>query len=142
MTMSLIMTLVGLLAGIIKDLWMTKIESNQRREEMLLKRAGLLIKDRERAGRIKDKGVHFTRRLIAISFVFSIVIAPVVFGFVYPHLAINVPIESTVNGFWPFFDSTKVIKYVALTGVSIPLQLIDAFLLIIGFYFGSAGSKK
>jgi hypothetical protein len=137
-----ITTIIGLVGGILKDLIMTSMKHSQNRHDALMEKAGLVVSDRRRAGSIKDTGVAFTRRLIALAFVGCLVVAPVVFSFIYPDSTINVPKTVLKGGFWIFSSPKETLEYVQLSGITYVLYLIDMLGLIIGYYFGSGGTRR
>lgn len=114
-------------------------------EEMLkLQALTKMEQSRKRASTITDKGVSFTRRLLAIIFAAALT-APIFYGLFYPESTISVPQTFIDRGFWdwilPWKNGTEVTKYVEVKSPILAMPVYDICAMIIGFYFGSGGSR-
>jgi len=140
---TILTTLIGIGAGILKHWISNAMENSLRKHEMWMESKGMDIKDRRRAAKLQ--GVSFTRRFIAISFVCSLVIAPTIYAFTYPNASITIPVPSKDYGLLamllPWTEPIQNIRYTQVPVMAFVISLYDMFALIIGFYFGSGGSK-
>ena len=136
-------TIIGLAVGSVKSLMEQSIKNNQARWDAIQKANSAEISAQQEARKMNDPGVQFTRRLLAILMVCGVVIAPVVYAFIYPYNTVNVPVLRKAGGFiaWIFGDQ-EAVKYIAMNGMTYVTQFNHAVLLIIGFYFGSGGTRK
>lgn len=136
-------TLIGIVAGLLKSWVSNAMENSIRKHEMDMQRQGVILSDRRRAAKLQ--GVSFTRRFIAISFVCSLVVAPTIYAFTYPDASITIPVSSKDYGLLsmllPWAEPIENIKYIQVPVMAFVISLYDMFALIVGFYFGSGGSK-
>lgn len=141
-TTSILTTGIGMVVGIVKDLLLSSMKHKQAREELLLRKAGLVLEDRQQARDLKGPGISFTRRIVTFALTFLICI-PGIMVLIDPNFVINIPITETKDGFsFLFFSSgpTETTKYITLTGYTYLISLLDFYGLIIGYYFGSGGT--
>jgi len=140
---TIVTTLIGIVAGLLKSWVGAAMENNIRKHEMLMEAKGFEFKERVRAGNLK--GVSFTRRFIAISFTFSLVLAPTLYAFLIPDAMITIPVITKEYSFWsmllPWGSPVENIQYKQVPAMAFIVSLYDMYALIIGFYFGSGGSK-
>lgn len=109
----------------------------------LLEKAKILNKDRNRASKLTDKGVAFTRRLLAIIFALALV-APIFYSVLQPNATIYIPQESFDKSWWDLLwgkQGTSVTEYVEVKAPVLAMPVYELCSLIIGFYFGSGGNK-
>ena len=140
---TIVTTLIGIVAGLLKSWVGAAMENNIRKHEMLMEAKGFEFKERVRAGNLK--GVSFTRRFIAISFTFSLVLAPTLYAFLIPDAMLTIPVIIKEYSFWsmllPWGSPVENIQYKQVPAMAFIVSLYDMYALIIGFYFGSGGSK-
>jgi hypothetical protein len=146
MPTTVLTTIIGLIAGIIKD-WITlSLQSKAALNEALYRKAGMEIQDRQDARAKGTKEFQFTRRIIALSFTGALVIAPVIWAFINPTATVSVPRIGYDGSFWdvilPWREAKEVVQYVEVKVMVYVLTLLDMFGLIIGFYFGSGGTRS
>ncbi len=87
-----------------------------------------------------NEGFAFTRRIIALTSVFSIILIPIVAGALYPGMPITYGHEQPGFGFL-LFNTPETLKFTTSYGITIlPLHthIISA---IIGMYFGHSTVK-
>ena len=132
----------GLLTGVIKDIITQKMKLNAQQHQAMMAKLGVVVKDRRHARR--QKGFQFARRTIVLSFMF-ILIAPVILLFINPDMVFNVPIPSNGEGFSFLFGLFSVggdsIRYIQVTGYVYIYTVLELMAPIVGFYFGSSGTK-
>lgn len=86
----------------------------------------------------KASGLQLTRRIIAVSAVFFVIIWPKLVAVFFPEIPISVGYSQISNGFWFFSSAYEKLHWIQLQGLVI--TPLDTHLLsaIIGLYFGSA----
>jgi hypothetical protein len=141
---SVLSLIIGGVAGMIKFLAAKHMEFRHQQQMALMAKAGLEYKDRGRANKINDKGIAFTRRILALIFAAALT-APVFYGLMHPDATISVPQTVIDRGFWDFIlpwrDGKEITKYVEVRALVIATPIYDICAMIIGFYFGSGGSR-
>lgn len=141
---SIFSLIVGGAAGLLKYIISTHLEFKHQQQMALMQKAGLQIEDRKRASKLRDKGISFTRRVLALMFA-SALTAPIFLSILYPDMTISVPQQlverSFLDALLPWGESSKNIKYVEVKAPIIAMPIYDMCAMIIGFYFGSGGSN-
>lgn len=108
---------------------------------MLIARAGVQIKSFKDAREYENTGFAWTRRIIALTAVFAIVLLPKLIAVFYPEIAISIGYTQWKPG-WFFLPEKEVMKWIELEGLVItPLDtnLVGA---IVGMYFGGSLVKR
>ena len=143
---SLITTVIGTGVGVLKDLIATAQKNKAAEREALLKAAGMVQKDKERATtQLKGKGVQFTRRIIVCTFMF-ILAAPVIMWMIDPDIIFYIPVvreEGAISFLFGLFSSgpKESIEYIGVHGFVYLTAILDMVGFIVGFYFGNGGTK-
>lgn len=94
-------------------------------------------KAREHTG----EGFSFTRRVIALTAIFSIVAIPLLAGAIFPGMPINYGWQETMGGFMFFTEPKDIMQFTTAYGITIlpfHTHLVSA---IAGLYFGSSVVK-
>ena len=148
---SILTSLLPLLTGFIGGIFKFHLENKSKQQEILLGKLGAEQKGYKRAAGIKDKGVSWTRRTIALIFtigLFSIIGLILLMGGLDPDVVVNVPKEGVRHTLFSFIGlttPTKITDYIQLQGVTVVMPLIEpvigAVQVIVGFYFGSARTR-
>ena len=137
-----IITMLGsTLLGGLMSLWSQSIKAKQAQQAMLMERAKFQQKAVKDAREYENVGFQWTRRIIALTAIFSIVVLPKVVAIFYPDISVTVGYTEFRPGFM-FFSEKEVLKWRALQGLVItPLDtnLVGA---IVGMYFGGSLVKK
>tara|TARA_Y100000356_G_C11174634_1_gene243311 strand:+ start:93 stop:524 length:432 start_codon:yes stop_codon:yes gene_type:complete len=137
-----IITMLGsTLLGGLMSLWSQSIKAKQAQQAMLMERAKFQQKAVQSAREYENVGFQWTRRIIALTAIFSIVVLPKVVAIFYPDISVTVGYTEFRPGFM-FFSEKEVLKWRALQGLVItPLDtnLVGA---IVGMYFGGSLVKK
>ena len=142
----ILIKLIPLFSGFIVGMIKANNESKARLQELLFRRLGQEEKSRRRAGKLKDKKVAWTRRVLALMFAgtfLGLISVIVIAGVFNPELVINVPTKGVTHSIFSFIGlgSPKVAQeYIQLQGAVLVLPLLETLILItesiIGFYFG------
>ena len=121
------------------------MRNRQEQNMMLMQRAEAAAKSTKQAREWGKNDKHFawTRRIIALSAVFSIIVLPKVVAVWYPDVDVYVGYTEATGGFWNWlFGPEETVKWVMAKGFVItPLDthIVSA---IVGLYFGAGFTKK
>ena len=142
--LELITMLFSTVLGGIMSIWGQSIKAKQAQNEMLMQRADFqrsAVADARDAGKT-DKHFAWTRRLIALSAVFSIIVLPKLVAVWYPDVSVYVGYTEVQGGFmnWLFGPEEAVQWKMARGFVITPLDthIVSA---IVGLYFGAGFTK-
>jgi hypothetical protein len=137
-----IITMLGsTILGGLMSLWSQSIKAKQAQQKMLMERAKFQAETVKDAREYENAGFQWTRRIIALTAIFSIVVLPKVVAIFYPEISVTVGYTEFRPGFF-FIPEKEVMAWKALTGLVItPLDtnLVGA---IVGMYFGGSLVKK
>ena len=129
------------LLGGIMSLWSQSIKAKQAQQKMLMERAKFQAETVKEAREYENTGFQWTRRIIALTAIFAIVVFPKVVAVFFPDISVTVGYTEFRPGFL-FFSEKEVLKWRALEGLVItPLDtnLVGA---IVGMYFGGSLVKR
>ena len=133
-----IITMLGsTLLGGLMSLWSQSIKAKQAQQAMLMERAKFQAETVKDAREYENVGFQWTRRIIALTAIFSIVVFPVFF----PEISVTVGYTEFRPGFF-FLPEKEVMEWKMMKGLVItPLDtnLVGA---IVGMYFGGSLVKK
>jgi hypothetical protein len=142
--LELITMLGSTILGGVMSIWGQSIKAKQAQQEMLMQRADFnrgAVADARDAG-IKDKHFAWTRRLIALSAVFSIIVLPKIVAVWYPEVTVFVGYTEATGGMFNWlFGPEEAVKWKMAQGFVItPLDthIVSA---IVGLYFGAGFTK-
>jgi hypothetical protein len=142
--MELLVGAVSTLLGWGGTLLSMKVKANAEAQKLLIERATLQEKIHQSAREFgKQPGVAFTRRIIALSCVFAIVVWPLVFAPLF-----GVPVvhgwTEYVGGFWPFTSGKERMVWHMVEGGALVITPLHTNLMtaIVGLYFGAAISQN
>jgi hypothetical protein len=146
MPLELVTMLGSTVLGGVMSMWGQSMKAKQEQNKMLLQRAefnATQVNAARDAGK-NDKHFAWTRRLIALSSVFAIIVLPKLVAVFYPDVSVLVGYSEIQKGFFTDFfggDGTELIKWHAANGLVItPLDthIVSA---IVGLYFGAGFTK-
>jgi len=142
--LELITMLFSTVLGGVMSVWGQSIKARQAQNEMLLQRANFqreAVADARNAGKT-DKHFAWTRRLIALSSVFSIIVLPKLVAVWYPDVSVYVGYTEAQGGLFNWlFGPDEAIQWKMAKGFVItPLDthIVSA---IVGLYFGAGFTK-
>lgn len=142
--LELITMLGSTILGGVMSIWGQSIKARQAQTEMLLQRADVNMKGVNAARNAGKTDKHFawTRRLIALSSVFSIIVLPKLVAVWYPEVAVYVGYTEATGGLFNWlFGPDEAVKWKYAQGFVItPLDthIVSA---IVGLYFGAGFTK-
>ena len=142
--LELITMLFSTILGGVMSIWGQSIKAKEANNKMLMERANFrkqAVDEARNAGK-DDKHFAWTRRLIALSAVFSIIVLPKLVAVWYPDVGVYVGYTEATGGFlnWLFGPDEAIQWKVAQGFVITPLDthIVSA---IVGLYFGAGFTK-
>lgn len=143
--LELITMLGSTVLGGVMSIMGQRMKAQQEQQKMLMQRAEFnrsAVNDAREAGKT-DTHFAWTRRLIALSAVFAIIVLPKLVAVWYPDVSVIVGYSEMQTTFWGmlFGGDTEVVKWQAARGFVItPLDthIVSA---IVGLYFGAGFAK-
>ena len=142
--LELITMLFSTILGGVMSIWGQSTKAKQAQQEMLMQRANFEAKqvNRARDAGKNDKHFAWTRRLIALSAVYSIIVLPKLVAVWYPEVTVYVGYTEMQGGFFNWlFGPDEAIQWKMAKGFVItPLDthIVSA---IVGLYFGAGFTK-
>ena len=143
MPFEMITMLGSTVLGGVMSIWSQSIKAKQAEQKMLLQRADVQQKGFKEAREYDNVGFQWTRRIIALIAVFSIVLLPKLMPLLSPDVSVIVGHLEFKPGFL-FLPEKEIMKWVTLSSNSLVITPLDTKLLaaIIGLYFGGSLVKK
>tara|TARA_R100000544_G_C2199217_1_gene45799 strand:- start:64 stop:495 length:432 start_codon:yes stop_codon:yes gene_type:complete len=143
MPFEMITMLGSTVLGGVMSIWSQSIKAKQAEQKMLLQRADVQQKGFKEAREYENVGFQWTRRIIALLAVFSIVVLPKLMPLVSPDVSVIVGYLEFKPGFL-FLPEKEIMKWVTLSSNSLVITPLDTNLVaaIIGLYFGGSLVKK
>ena len=143
--LELITMLGSTVLGGVMSVWGQSIKARAEQNKMLLARGEFNATQANTAREHGKTDTHFawTRRLIALSAVFSIIVLPKLVAVWYPEVSVIVGYSEVQGGFWKnlFGQPSEVVQWKSAQGFVItPLDthIVSA---IVGLYFGAGFAK-
>jgi len=137
-----IITMLGstLLSGFM-GIWSQSIKARQDEQKMLIARAGVQIQAFKDAREYDNSKFQWTRRVIALTAVFSIILLPKLVAIYYPDILVSVGYTQFKPGFF-FVPEKEVLKWISLQGLVITPLDTNLVAAITGMYFGGSLVKR
>ena len=138
-----IITMLGsTLISSMLSLWSQRLKAKQDEQKMLITRGEFQLKAVDAARNVENVGFQWTRRIIALSSIFAIVILPKLVAVYYPDVDVTVGYTLFQPGFLFFTDGREVFQWVTFQGLVITQLDTNLVSAIIGMYFGGSLVKK
>jgi len=138
-----IITMLGsTLISSLLSLWSQRIKAKQDEQKMLLQRAEFQQQAVDAARNVENVGFQWTRRIIALSSIFAIVILPKLVAVYYPDVDVTVGYTLFKPGFLFFTDGRDIFEWITFQGLVITQLDTNLVSAIIGMYFGGSLVKK
>ena len=143
MPFEMITMLGSTLLGGVMTIWSQSIKAKQAEQKMLLARADKQAEIFKEAREYENTGFQWTRRIIALTAVFAIVVLPKILPLLSPDAHVIVGYTEWKPGFL-FFEGKDVMQWVPMAHKGIVITPLDTNLVsaIIGLYFGGSLVKK
>ena len=129
--------------GGLMSIWSQSIKAKQAEQKMLLQRAEVQTAAFKEAREYENVGFQWTRRIIALTAIFAIIVLPKILPLVSPDAHVIVGYTEWKPGFL-FFEGKDVMQWVPMAHKGIVITPLDTNLVaaIIGLYFGGSLVKK
>ena len=138
-----IITMLGsTLISSLLSLWSQRMKAKQDEQKMLLQRADMQLTAVDAARNVENVGFQWTRRIIALSSIFAIIILPKLVAVYYPDVDVTVGYTVFNPGFLFFTDGREVFEWITFQGLVITQLDTNLVSAIIGMYFGGSLVKK
>ena len=124
------------------SLWSQRLKAKQDEQKMLITRGEFQLKAVDAARNVENVGFQWTRRIIALSSIFAIVILPKLVAVYYPDVDVTVGYTLFQPGFLFFTDGREVFEWITFQGLVITQLDTNLVSAIIGMYFGGSLVKK
>ena len=124
------------------SLWSQRLKAKQDEQKMLITRGEFQLKAVDAARNVENVGFQWTRRIIALSSIFAIVILPKLVAVYYPDGDVTVGYTLFQPGFLFFTDGREVFEWITFQGLVITQLDTNLVSAIIGMYFGGSLVKK
>ena len=133
-----IVTLLGSgLMGGLMTIWGQSLKAKQLSHTMLMEKAGLQLKGWKEAREYNSSGFQWTRRTIAVSVVFAIIILPKLIAAFKPELSVTVGWTEFHPGFL-FIPGKDVTVWREVSGFIITPLDTHIVAAIVGLYYGGS----
>ena len=139
----IITMLASTILGGVMSIWAESRKAKAENEKLLITRGEFDMKARKQsieAGQ-KDKGFAWTRRIIALSSVFAIVVFPKLVAVYYPDVLVTVGYTQWNPGFMFFTEGREIFELITFEGLVITQLDTNLVSAIIGMYFGGSLAK-
>jgi len=143
MPFEMITMLGSTVLGGVMSIWSQSIKAKQAEQKMLLQRAEVQTEAFKEAREYENVGFQWTRRIIALTAIFAIIVLPKILPLVSPDAHVIVGYTEWKPGFL-FFEGKDVMQWVPMAHKGIVITPLDTNLVaaIIGLYFGGSLVKK
>tara|TARA_A100000171_G_C2118418_1_gene139256 strand:- start:379 stop:813 length:435 start_codon:yes stop_codon:yes gene_type:complete len=138
-----IITMLGstILGGLL-SVWAESRKAKAEQQKLLITRGEFEMKAVEAARNVDNKGFQWTRRIIALTSVFAIVVLPKLVSVYYPEVSVTVGYTQWNPGFLFFKEGREVFEWITFQGLVITQLDTNLVSAIIGMYFGGSLVKK
>ena len=138
----IITMLASTVLGGLMSVWAESRKAKMENEKLLITRGEFNLKATKAARDhgLKDKGFAWTRRIIALSSVFAIVVFPKLVAVYYPEVAVTVGYTQWNPG-GLFRSGREVFDWITFQGLVITQLDTNLVSAIIGMYFGGSLAK-
>ena len=138
-----IITMLGsTILGGVMSIWADSRKAKAEEQQLLITRGKFQLQAVEAARNVKDKGFQWTRRIIALTAVFSIVVLPKLVAVFAPDVLVTVGYTEFKPGFLFFTKDVEIFKWITFEGLVITQLDTNLVSAIIGMYFGGSLVKK
>lgn len=131
----------GLMAGLM-SIWSMKMKHEELRSKLMLANMNAQMKHVKEAREYKNPKFQYTRRIIALSIVFSVIVLPKIAALFMPEASVTVGYTEFDPGFWFFTDGQDIVKWVTATGMTLTPLDTHVMSAVVGLYFGASVVKN
>ena len=124
------------------SIWAQSRKAKAEEQKLLITRGEFEMKAIKAARNVNNKGFSWTRRIIALTSVFAIVVLPKLVAVYYPDVDVTVGYTNWRPGFMFFREGREVFEWVTFQGLVITQLDTNLVSAIIGMYFGGSLVKR
>ena len=134
-----IITMLGstLLSGFLK-VWSVSRRAKEEQQKLLITRGEFQLEAIKEARNYNNVGFQWTRRIIALTSVFAIVLLPKLVAVYYPTVDVTVGYTNWNPGFMFFREGREFFEWVTFQGLVITQLDTNLVSAVIGMYFGGS----
>ena len=138
-----IITMLGsTVLGGVMSVWAESRKAKAEEQRLLITRGEFEMKAVKAARDTKDVGFQWTRRIIALTAVFSIIVLPKLVAVFAPDVLVTVGYTQFKPGFLFFTKDVEIFKWITFEGLVITQLDTNLVSAIIGMHFGGSLVKK
>ena len=139
----IITMLASTVLGGLMSVWAESRKAKAESQKLLITRGEFNLKAAKQARDhgLKDKGFAWTRRIIALTSVFAIVVFPKIVAVYYPDISVTIGYTNWNPGFMFFREGREVFEWITFQGLVITQLDTNLVSAIIGMYFGGSLAK-
>ena len=143
MPFEMITMLGSTILGGVMSIWSQSIKAKQAEQKMLIVRADKQMEGFKAAREYDNAGFQWTRRIIALTAIFAIIVLPKIIPLISPDAHVVVGYTQFKPGFL-FFEGKEIMKWIPMDSKGIVITPLDTNLVsaIVGLYFGGSLVKK
>ena len=135
--------LASTVLGGVMSVWAESRKAKAENEKLLITRGEFEMKAKQQSidAGLTDKGFAWTRRIIALTSVFAIVLLPKLVAVYYPDVSVTVGYTNWNPGFLFFREGREIFEWITFQGLVITQLDTNLVSAIIGMYFGGSLAK-
>ena len=139
----IITMLASTVLGGVMSIWPESRKAKAEAQKLLITRGEFDMKAKKQSldHGLKDKGFAWTRRIIALTSVFAIVLLPKLVAVYYPDVAVTVGYTNWQPGILFIRQGREIFEWVTFQGLVITQLDTNLVSAIIGMYFGGSLAK-
>jgi hypothetical protein len=139
----IITMLASTVLGGVMSVWAESRKAKAEAQKLLITRGEFDMKAKKQSldHGLKDKGFAWTRRIIALTSVFAIVLLPKLVAVYYPDVSVTVGYTNWNPGFLFFREGREIFEWITFQGLVITQLDTNLVSAIIGMYFGGSLAK-
>ena len=144
MPFEMITMLGSTVLGGVMSIWSQSIKAKQAEQKMLIQRAEVQTAAFKEAREYENVGFQWTRRIIALTAIFAIIVLPKIIPLIDPQAQVIVGYTEWKPGFLFLTEGKDIMNWVPMAAKGIVITPLDTNLVaaIIGLYFGGSLVKK
>ena len=138
-----IITMLGstVLSGVM-SIWAESRKAKAEEQNLLISRGDFEMKAVAAARNVENVGFQWTRRIIALTAIFAIVVLPKLVAVFAPDISVTVGYTQFKPGFLFFTQDVEIFKWITFEGLVITQLDTNLVSAIIGMYFGGSLVKR
>ena len=138
-----IITMLGstVLSGVL-SIWAESRKAKAEEQKLLISRGEFEMKAVAAARNVDNVGFQWTRRIIALTAIFAIVVLPKLVAVFAPDILVTVGYTQFKPGFLFFTKDVEIFKWITFEGLVITQLDTNLVSAIIGMYFGGSLVKR